>query len=312
MHIVIYSSRGGGPYKIYQLTKTYLEKKGHTVVLYNTFWRSFYSLLFEKKQAVISNIPIPFPLKAKYLLNIQGRYFKERHILRNPLAYLYPLAIPVADDIVVASLFLRKALHLPKAKVIPNIIEPVQKEVAKKKRRTFLSLITINNFAFKEKALGVFKILEMLASLKADYVLHYDVYGSGKYLAEVRQKAALLKFPQNIQVFFHGPTNKVMDVLRASDIFLYWSDLDNMPQVILEAMMSELPVISNDVGAVKEVISDKKNGYICDEHTYLPTLLSLCADKDKRIKVGKEARSSVIKNFSPEKIMPLWEKLLRS
>ncbi len=48
----------------------------------------------------------------------------------------------------------------------------------------------------------------------------------------------------------------------ASDIFLFTSLAENFPLMILEAMACGTPVVSFDVGGVKEVLVHKENGYL--------------------------------------------------
>lgn len=48
----------------------------------------------------------------------------------------------------------------------------------------------------------------------------------------------------------------------ASDVLLFTSIAENFPLVILEAMSCGLPIVSFDVGGVKEVLVHKENGYI--------------------------------------------------
>ncbi len=49
-----------------------------------------------------------------------------------------------------------------------------------------------------------------------------------------------------------------------SDIFLFTSLFENFPLTILEAMACGTPIVSFDVGGVKEVLTHKKNGYIAE------------------------------------------------
>ena len=48
----------------------------------------------------------------------------------------------------------------------------------------------------------------------------------------------------------------------AADMLLFTSIAENFPLVILEAMSCGLPIVSFDVGGVKEVVSHRENGYI--------------------------------------------------
>lgn len=54
------------------------------------------------------------------------------------------------------------------------------------------------------------------------------------------------------------------EYFSSADVFLFTSIAENFPLVILEAAGSGTPVVSFDVGGVKEVITHKKNGYIAE------------------------------------------------
>ncbi|KKT73912.1 MAG: Glycosyl transferase group 1 [Microgenomates group bacterium GW2011_GWA2_44_7] len=67
----------------------------------------------------------------------------------------------------------------------------------------------------------------------------------------------------NVKHILH--MNKKEDVAlyySAADIFLFTSVAENFPLVILEAMSCGLPIVSFDVGGVKEAVIHKENGYI--------------------------------------------------
>ena len=71
--------------------------------------------------------------------------------------------------------------------------------------------------------------------------------------------------PDENNVKYIPHINKKEDVAlyySASDILLFTSIAENFPLVILEAMSCGLPIVSFDVGGVKEAVIHKENGYI--------------------------------------------------
>lgn len=98
---------------------------------------------------------------------------------------------------------------------------------------------------------------------------------------------------------------KVKDLAKyykASDLFLFTSLADNCPLVPLEALSSGLPVVSFDVGGVKEEIMHKKNGYIAkykdakDLINGISFILKL--GKARMEKMSKENRKNAVAKFS--------------
>jgi glycosyltransferase involved in cell wall biosynthesis len=79
------------------------------------------------------------------------------------------------------------------------------------------------------------------------------------------------------------------------------SDVEGMPNVVLEAMSSGLPVAATRVGGVSEVVQHGVNGFVhCPEHEagLLQSLQSLVEDRDLRLRLGKSARAYVEHNHS--------------
>ncbi len=84
------------------------------------------------------------------------------------------------------------------------------------------------------------------------------------------------------------------------DLFLYTSNWDGLPNVILEAMATGLIVIAPDVGGIKEVIDNLKNGFIIDNDTS-ENQVSKYVDIFKRI-TNKEFDLSALRNSALAKI----------
>jgi glycosyltransferase involved in cell wall biosynthesis len=67
------------------------------------------------------------------------------------------------------------------------------------------------------------------------------------------------------KIIYHGKIEKKNELAlyySAADLLLFTSIAENFPLVILEAMSTGLPIVSFDVGGVKEVVEHGINGYI--------------------------------------------------
>jgi len=84
--------------------------------------------------------------------------------------------------------------------------------------------------------------------------------------------------------------------------------LNDLPNVILEAMGHGLPVIAPDLGGIREAVQTGKTGWLLpsqpDEHmlvqTYVDAVLDLYGDWSRARQMGQAARELVLAQHSPE------------
>ena len=77
-------------------------------------------------------------------------------------------------------------------------------------------------------------------------------------------------------VLFTGNIANAEDYYAVSDVYVQTSHREALPMSILEAMAAGLPIISTDVGGIKDVV--KQNGYLIDDgddDALLETMMSL-------------------------------------
>lgn len=99
------------------------------------------------------------------------------------------------------------------------------------------------------------------------------------------------------QIIFAGVTREVEKYYHAADIFAMPSRYDTFGLVVLEAMVSGLPVIiSRKVGA-KDFVEPGLNGFVLPKNPSagdIAAALTTLLDRDRRMTMGKNARSSAI------------------
>lgn len=75
-------------------------------------------------------------------------------------------------------------------------------------------------------------------------------------------REAVRNYKLENQVIFVGHEDDPMTILLASDILVHPSLSEGIPNVILEASLSSVPVIASAVGGIPEVIEDNRSGIL--------------------------------------------------
>ncbi len=121
--------------------------------------------------------------------------------------------------------------------------------------------------------------------------------GEGKLKSDIEILAREMQLAQNI--YFLGKRNDVLKIMPCCDVFLLPSLIEGMPGVILEAFVSQLPVISYNVGGIKEIVINHQTGWLIDkndEYAFVKAL-EACLSSDTEF-IRKNSYSLVKQNYS--------------
>ncbi|MCC9135066.1 glycosyltransferase [Pontibacter silvestris] len=137
--------------------------------------------------------------------------------------------------------------------------------------------------------------------LKQRKDIYYIHVGDGPLQPELKAYTAELGISD--KVYFVGQTRQVREILIASDIFVMPSRFEGLGNSLLEALSCAVPAVVYNVYGLKDLVENKKNGYIVEQD---PTLLEnaiakLADDKQMRKKMGKEARQKVLRDYDMKK-----------
>lgn len=104
----------------------------------------------------------------------------------------------------------------------------------------------------------------VFAALSEIINLHPEVQlllvGDGPIREELEEQVQTLHLQQHVR--FVGFQSDVDSYLRLADVKLLASYSESFPLVLLEAARAEIPVISTDVGGVRELIPDESFGWV--------------------------------------------------
>ena len=167
---------------------------------------------------------------------------------------------------------------------------------------------------FRQKFDFILGIVARLDPIK-NHIFLFDTFK--KFSSQIEQKSCLLvvgdgfleKELQNYvfknslenSIYFLGNRKDIPRVLRIFDVFILPSIMEGMPNTVLEAMASCVPVIASNVGGIPEIIDHGRTGFLFSperKEELLSQLIKLCGDSLSLQKISVQARQEVEKKFS--------------
>ena len=150
---------------------------------------------------------------------------------------------------------------------------------------------------------NVAMLLRVLADLRERTTtpMHVDIVGDGplrKQLAELAQSLGL-----SAQVVWHRWCGKeqVASMYRRASCFVNPSLYEGMPNTVLEAMASGLPVVASDIGGNNELVVPGVTGFLFDlakPGELRSSLIKLFESSELRRTLGAAARRTVLAGHS--------------
>jgi glycosyltransferase involved in cell wall biosynthesis len=91
---------------------------------------------------------------------------------------------------------------------------------------------------------------------------HLVIVGDGPEAQALKQAAAVMEISDAVTFAGYVAHSDTPEFYRAADVFALSSDFDNSPNVVLEAMACGLPIVTTDVGGVRDFVSDRTGGLV--------------------------------------------------
>jgi len=117
------------------------------------------------------------------------------------------------------------------------------------------------------------------------------------------------------QVIFCGARHDIPLVLNGMDVFVLPSLNEGLPNAVLEAMATKIPVIASHVGGVPEVVQNEENGLLFtsnDPTSLTRKLEDLISYPEKRKMLAQNGRDRVVSQFSLDSMVKAYEDLYQS
>ena len=180
-----------------------------------------------------------------------------------------------ADKVIAVSHALKEAiatLGIPEEKifVVPNGVDPQKmRPIPKQEARRTLSLpkdkrilLSVGNLTPNKGFDLVIKALKVLLEECREKNLYLVIVGEGPHRAVLQKLVALMNLQDHVFLAGLKPHNDLYLWYSAADLFCLASAQEGWPNVVLESISCETPVVATPVGGIPEIIRSDKIGLL--------------------------------------------------
>jgi glycosyltransferase involved in cell wall biosynthesis len=157
-------------------------------------------------------------------------------------------------------------------------------------------------------------LLEAFAQLDGRPDTTLLIVGDGPMRAPIEAKIAELKLASRVRLV--GQQDAPEQWLRALDVFCLPSYAnEGVPQAILQAMLTGLPIVTTPVGAILEAVSEGETALVVppkDAPALAGAIARILADSDLASRLGHAARTKALRCFSREAMLDRMEDVFRN
>ena len=176
--------------------------------------------------------------------------------------------------------------------------------VSKTQQSDVPSILSVGRFCEKK---GFPYLLKACYTLKqVGQSFHCNIVGYGPLENSIRQQISTLGLEEHITLVGKLTQDQLIKYYQKADIFVLPclvtddGDRDGIPNVLLEAMAMEIPVISTDISGISELVQSNQNGILIPEKDSLSlaqALEALMRQPELGTTLGKAGRLTVLEKF---------------
>jgi GalNAc-alpha-(1->4)-GalNAc-alpha-(1->3)-diNAcBac-PP-undecaprenol alpha-1,4-N-acetyl-D-galactosaminyltransferase len=171
-------------------------------------------------------------------------------------------------------------------------------------------LLSVGRLVSQKRTDLIIDAFAQLAPMFPNWVLH--LVGDGPLRGTLQVKIDSTGLPPE-RICLLGRSNDPWVLMAQADAFVLASDYEGFPNALLEAVALGLPSVSTDCGGGVQDISEQ--GTVVrlvptgDSAQLQLALSEVMSDPDLRLRLGRDAATSVRRRFSLETVLVLWDAL---
>jgi len=160
-------------------------------------------------------------------------------------------------------------------------------------------LLTAGRFIKRKRFDILLRIFARFLAFKPDSLLR--IAGDGELKHELVTLTKNLRIDQNVQFLGQLSENQLLTHMQSASIFLFTSEKEGMPMVLLEAQSCGVPVITSNFSTAYNIIDHNKTGYVMETMNighWAHTINELAENSNLCSYLSLNARQRIITNFT--------------
>jgi glycosyltransferase involved in cell wall biosynthesis len=192
-----------------------------------------------------------------YKMGSHDDFFDKSFVYRREVAAIFKQATAVTNVSVTMGNIIKELFNLRHGYTINNTVDTSLFNIARpdNKKFTFIHVSTLTES--QKNVAGILKGVRNLSKKRQDFELRI-VGPASKEIVELIKSSEIENF---VTLTGEIPYADVSKQMKRSSALVLFSRYENLPCVIIEALCCGLPVISTDVGGVKELVNES-NGIL--------------------------------------------------
>lgn len=173
-----------------------------------------------------------------------------------------------------------------------------------KNKDEFINILYIG---WLEEFKGIIDLIYAVDKLKeTNQNFHLYVYGSGSLKIKLQELITTFKIGSFVTLEGWADQQAKIKAFQNAHLYVLPSHKEGFPNSLLEAMISELPVLATEIGAIHNIIEDKKNGIITpskNPDSLAEKIKLLIDDPALRTILAQSAKSTVVSNYTTKRAL---------
>ena len=200
-------------------------------------------------------------------------------------------------------------------KVVPNVVNTSFFKYIEKGISKPIKILHISSLKEAHKnGKGMLRVIKKLSQKRKDFT--FTIVSDGDTLS-IKEYAKEINLKSN---FFHIEGGKSIEEIAITmqnyDLFLLFSNFENLPCVISESLVSGMPVISSNVGGIDEMITNE-NGVLVtprNEEQLLSSLINVLDNTSNfnRIEIAKKAKKTYSYETVSSQFLKIYKEIIKA